>query len=75
MTSAYILVATLLGMCALVAALVWISVKYGKITILKDQAIAALIIKQETENEMEKLKTLPISELDNRLSKWMHDNK
>lgn len=75
MTSAYIVIIVVCVMFALVAALTWLSYKYGRVTILKEQAIAGSKVKQESDNDMDKIKELPTTELDNRLSKWVRDDK
>ncbi|NCB95283.1 MAG: hypothetical protein EOM35_02265 [Negativicutes bacterium] len=75
MTSAYIIIAASIIMSALVATLFWLSYKYGKISVLKDQATANLTVRTEANNDKEKLKKLTDTELDNRLSKWMRDDK
>ena len=67
--------AILVVVCALVATLTWLSYRYGRITILKEQATETIKVKQEADNELEKLKELPVAELDTRLSEWVRDNK
>ena len=75
MTSAYIVIIVVCIMFALVAALTWLSYKYGRVTVLKEQATANIEVKQESSNELAKTKRLSTNELDSRLSKWMRDDK
>lgn len=75
MTSAYTILAVIAILCALVAALTWLSYKYGRVTILREQATGSITIKQEAENDLEKLKKVSPAELDTRLSPWMRDNE
>lgn len=72
MTSTYIVIAIIVFV--LVAALVAMSSKYGKTSVLKKQAEDNLKARRESDNELEKLKVLPDDELDNELSEWVRDN-
>lgn len=75
MTSAYMIIAASVVIFALVTTLCWLSYKYGKTSLLKDQAEANLTVRTEANNDKEKLKKLPDAELDNELGKWMRDDK
>ena len=74
MTSAYTALVILALICALVVALVWLSYMHGRVTILKEHATTNIAVKQEAENDMEKLKKLPAAELDAKLSEWMRED-
>lgn len=75
MTSVYTTLVVISVICALVAALAWLSYKYGRVTVVKEQALESIQIRQEAENEMEKLKKVSTAELDTKLSQWMRDDK